>query len=755
MVQSEISQYRLQSMALFFISILCLTSLAGADTLKREQTSDNTSLIQGGGLKTEADMADDSGDASPKISEKVSDQNSDSVPVTDVEVTDTKEGSRNNQVQAGPLGEQDSKSMPYSINTVTSGSISNSQAQSSSDALKYIPTVQNTTGGSRVTDYYVIRGFTSSVWTNNTAVDGMKSYDNIEPIEDKEKIEVLSGANGLIYGITSPGGMINYITKRPTDTPLTDITVGDYGGAQAYVHGDFGGPLDENKKLDYRLNVLYVDNGEVGIEHQTNQRDLISGALDWHLNSNTQLSFDAVHFYRDLEYSQALFMVGSATSIPDAPDSSKNWGAPYSFTKDEINKFGMKLDSKLNEVFTLRSAFRYGIIEREFATYREKWVNDDYDYKLQVNYQGNYQTVTRQGNLFLDAQFATGIIQHKASLGWSGDDVEYRYPLNGTKTYTSTATYLSNLTDPDYVTNPDVIVSSGSPYRTTEKTNTQSKILVDQMTFNDFWSVLIGGNYAQIDDQNCDLSTGIQGDVYNKGKFTPSAAILYRPVSNITIYTSYVEALQKGLIAASTAANAGEIFEPYVSTQYEVGLKTRFGGIDLNVAVFSISQANAYTDPGTNISSPDGREVNKGAELTLNGKVTKNLTLGGGLTVLDAEVKKASTVSIEGKIPQGVAEQMARIYADYTLPWIPDLAITSGLSYTGKEWVDSQNTLSIPAVFTGDMGIRYQMKMKSGHNLIWRLTVNNIANTDYWTTRSGILYLGNPRTTALSAEMKL
>ncbi len=707
------------------------------------------------------------------------------VPVTEVEVKDSKEKAKEKEqakvkpklqekegsaksgyqirtVQLGLLGKMSVQDTPFSINVVSSELMKNMQAQSSSDALKYNPTVQSTTGNSLMTDYYVIRGFTSTVWSpySNTALDGMRCYAPIEPIEDKERIEVLSGSNSFLYGITSPGGMVNYVMKRPTDSSIANVTLGNYGGSQAYVTGDFGGALGQSGKVSYRLNILQTDKGNTGVKHQTNKRSLVSGAIDWHVNPNTLWSFDTSYFHRNLEYAQALFMIGSATKVPDALDGSKNWGAPYSFFNDNVVRYGTNVTSKINDTFTLRAGLRYSDIERESLTYREAWQNNTYKFKQRLDYQDT-QTLATQGNLFLDADFVTGSIQHKLTFGWTKDWAEYKYkPSGNVANKLSSIVYNSNLFDANYVVEPrnildSIAAASKEAYRTTEKTTVQSVLLSDLLTFNKSWSMLVGGNYATIDDKNWNLSTGVLTNEYNKGKLTPSVALMYKPVPTVTVYTSYIEALQKGLyVTDTTAPNYGQSLEPYLSKQIEFGVKSKLGSMDVNAAVFRIEQANQYQNGQTLVYSTDGREVHNGAEVAFSGKVSEHLTLGGGFTFLNANVEKTNTVALLDKTPQGVANKIARLYAEYTLPSMPSLTLIGGVSYTGSEWVDALNTISIPGVTLWDVGARYRTKW-NGHDVIWRLKVNNITGKNYWTTRSGILYVGNPRMVTLAVEMKL
>ncbi len=671
----------------------------------------------------------------------------------------TKDGSqavgyRTDYVSMGPLGSTSVLEVPYSITSVSADFIANTQAQSVASALQYVPTVQSQTGGSRLTDYYTIRGFSSSVWSYNTSIDGLRCYDAVVPIEDKERIEVLNGANSFLFGITSPAGMINYVAKRPTSDYLYDLTVGTYGGDQYYTHLDLGGPLDKAGKVAYRLNLVGVAPGEVGVDDEKNGRFLASGAVDWHITEDTIWSVDASYFKRHLEDNQPLFMIGKATIVPSAPDTTKNYSPDYSYGKDEIKKIGTDFVSKLSDTFTLRSSFQYTDQQRSYATFREVWQNNKGDYTIRTDYAGQNITTTTQGYVYLDSVFETGPLSHKVTLGVSDDyiDVLTPYP-NGLTSVTGKTVYPSNLLTAKPPVELAHVLSSGSPYRKTEESNFNSVLLADQIELTKQWSLMLGGNYSSVDTRTWSSSTWLENPENEKGAATPSVALMYKPTDKVTTYVSYIQALQRGDTAPATAKNAYEILSPYKSNQYELGAKSEIYGVNLNAALFRVDQPYAYTNTTTNLYADDGREVHTGVELSASGKITPDLTLFGGFTFLDPTVEKSGSSALVGKVPQGVAKEMAKLYLEYAVPYVTGFALTGGITYTGREWVDAANTLSIPSVTLGAVGARYQRKFWN-REFTFRVNVDNVTGRDYWTTRSGILYLGNPRTVAFSAEVK-
>lgn len=654
-------------------------------------------------------------------------------------------GYRQGKGQWGLLGEGEKQDTPFSLYGVSADLIANTQAANTTEALKYVPTVYANTGNSQITPYFTLRGFSASTWTFNMAVDGMRSFDIYQPLEDKERIEVLPGNTAFLYGVTSPAGMINYVLKRPTASPLAQVTVGSYD-QQLVSQLELGGALGSGEGA-YRLTVLYGDKGEANIAHQTQERSLVSGALDWRLSPDTRLSLDLSWSQRDLEYAQPLFMTTAAIGLPQAPDSHKNWGAPYTYAKDSTGRLGAQISSRLNDNLTLRALWRHTDITRDFQNNRIVFTNPALKYKWRLDAQ-HYDVTVDQYGAFLDGHFHLGATTHDMTLGVTQDDFDQG--KNNARSQTFSTVYPATLYgSPTYP--PDVQPAQGNA--TAEQTTYQTLILADRIGLGERWSLLLGGNQARVNDRS-QVTPGAGGAAtatqYDQSRFVPALALSYKPFAQLTTYATYTEGLQQGGTAPATAVNGGQVFAPFVAKQQEVGAKANWTAVEASLAWFHIEQPNQYVV--NNVYSQNGQEIHKGWELALTGRVTERLTLVGGYTVLDATVRKSSTAGVSGKTPQGVPERMGKLYAEYDLPAVPGLSLTGGVSYTGRTWWDATNTLAVPAVTVVDGGLRYQRRLY-GKEAVFRVGVSNLTGKDYWTTRSGILYLGAPRTLSLSATL--
>jgi len=306
----------------------------------------------------------------------------------------------------------------------------------------------------------------------------------------------------------------------------------------------------------------------------------------------------------------------------------------------------------------------------------------------------------------------------------------------------------SSVSSPVSYNNPNSSVGSLNSW---SNVRYNSLLAGDHIEFSDQWSALLGVNHAEIVSTSW---TPTSASGYDQMGNTPTYALMYKPVKNLTTYVSYIEAFQNGGTAPSTAANKNQMLAPYKSSQYETGVKSSIGGMDLNAALFRIDMVNQETDPADNVYKQDGREIHQGLEVTTTGKLTDRLTAIGGFTLMDAHVDKATANSLtEGKTPVNVPEQEASAYLEYALPWVPNLTLTGGANYYGKRPVDVYDTYYIPGVTIFNAGFRYEPEIY-GHPTSFNFSVSNLFDTAYWAYyRSGDgLLLGAPRTVSLSVK---
>jgi iron complex outermembrane receptor protein len=176
--------------------------------------------------------------------------------------------------------------------------------------------------------------------------------------------------------------------------------------------------------------------------------------------------------------------------------------------------------------------------------------------------------------------------------------------------------------------------------------------------------------------------------------------------------------------------------------------------MDLTAALFHIDKVNEYVDPADNRFKQDGREIHKGIELTVTGRIGNRLTLVGGLMGMEAEMRRArNNPSIEGKTPVNVPRKQARLYAEYDIPGATGLTLTGAANHMGSRPVDARNIDRFASATIYDLGLRYQKKWQQ-QLLTVNFNISNLFDKAYWSYyRSGDgLSLGAPRTFALTVK---
>lgn len=221
---------------------------------------------------------------------------------------------------------------------------------------------------------------------------------------------------------------------------------------------------------------------------------------------------------------------------------------------------------------------------------------------------------------------------------------------------------------------------------------------------------------------------------------------------------SYVEGLQQGLhVNDPLATNNGAILPPYLRKQYEIGAKATVGSTLLTFAYFDINSALQYAlDNGNNTFTyvQSGRQNSKGVEVSATGKITEGFRVLGGFMIADTRVEQnESFPATNGKVPIASIRNLAKVTAEYDLPFALGLTVIGGAYYTGGVYTDPLNTLSLPSRVTFDAGMRYATKV-NGHDLIARAYVSNLTDARYWLPlpafTSGIV--GDPRRWSLSVQ---
>ena len=662
------------------------------------------------------------------------------------------EGYRDDRVsQVGPWQGRKLQDTPYSITVFSEDLMKNLQATSADQVLRINPTLQLTrpqVENNQPT--LILRGFNFYSSYRDGVPDDQ--YGHATTIEDTERIEVFNGLSGFLYGAGNVGGLVNYVTKRSPDERLNELTAYSLGNKAWNLHGDFGGKFDPEGRFGYRLN-LARQRGETPIKGQTVERDLYSLILDAKPRNDLYLMVSAARLDYDVLGSQASWVATAATRpSANALRNDRSYGPSWTRRYYQTNRYMAHAQWDVNAFMSVRATYLKSDGTRNYAgspatntftsrtTYNQAISNI---YAPGVTDVLSYQH-DENGAVYADFKFDTGPVSHKLTTG-------YQYSDSSQDRWSQSAQRIDggpfSIDAPQYISRPDTVVSTLRGTRSKWFSTLRKNVMLgDDIMFNERWSLLAGLSY-----------TTISSDGSDKSAVTPSVSLLFRPIPNLTSYVTYMESLEPGGVAAAQyqgvdVVNSGQVFPPLVSKQVELGAKYSLGGVLLSGALFQINKSLQYydvTDPARPVFVQDGRQVHRGVEFTAIGQVTPNLSVLGGFTWLDPEVRKQTqNPRLEGKRPMLVADKMAKVRLEYAVPGVPGLSLSGGVNHTGASYADGLNTDRLPAYTVFDAGARYPVGPAS-KPVILRLNITNLTNRHYWSRNDA---LGEPRIVMLSAS---
>ncbi len=222
----------------------------------------------------------------------------------------------------GPLGSTPLLDTPYSVAVLPGDLIRNTQAANFKDVSKYLPLV----GYQEQQGPDILRPQTRGMQGGNfqnSRLDGMTMYVTVaNAMEQFQQIEVVNGVSASLYGPANPSGMFNFVSKRPVEGGLREVTAGYTSDSIATAKVDVSGKIDNGGIFSYRLNGVYgKGDGYVDGSHQ--KRALADAALDVRPWEHSVLELNWSHYTLDNKGYPGWFAYSQAIQLPDAPDPTR------------------------------------------------------------------------------------------------------------------------------------------------------------------------------------------------------------------------------------------------------------------------------------------------------------------------------------------------------------------------------------------------------------------------------------------------
>ncbi|MCH9296308.1 ferrichrome porin FhuA [Pantoea allii] len=617
---------------------------------------------------------------------------------------------------------------PQSITVVTREEMDLLGPQTLKDAFRYSADVMVDSRGSVSGFNSVnIRGF--SQVGDNIYLDGLKLQSDsftsfqVDPYM-LERAELLRGPASVLYGLSDPSGIIALVSKRPTPETLREVQF-KAGNHNLFQTGfDFGGAVDDDNKLTYRLTGVASDQDQQQTGEKA-KRYSIAPSFTWRPSDKTQFTFLS-SFLDEPETGWFGYLPKEGTVTSGAGGklpTSFNDGEPgYNKISRKQKLVGYAFDHQINDSWTIRQNLRYGTVDMDYRTIFGSQISPFDPSQLT---RGALKAKEHLSTFAVDTQaqhtFSTYAVDHTLLMG-----VDYRRTRNDVSQALGIASSL-NLVNPVYGNSAVQYFGYRDQVDHLQQTGLY---LQDQAEWN-HWVFTLGGRYdwSEVDSVNRLTNNTAAGQDDNE--FTWRGGLNYLFDNGISPYISYSESF----LPTAGSDYTGKMFQASRAKQYEAGIKYIPDNqlISATLSVFQLTKdKNLSSDPEHILYSiQNGEQRSRGIELETKAALTENVDIIGSYSYTDAEYTKDTLY--QGNRPAEIPKNMAALWGNYTFHETSLSGLTVGLGsrYIGSTEGDNANSFKVKPYTIWNAVIQYDLGRFSMPGSTIGLNVNNLFDKNY------------------------
>jgi len=617
---------------------------------------------------------------------------------------------------------------PQSITVVTREEMDLLGPQTLKDAFRYSADVMVDSRGSVSGFNSVnIRGF--SQVGDNIYLDGLKLQSDsftsfqVDPYM-LERAELLRGPASVLYGLSDPSGIIALVSKRPTPETLREVQF-KAGNHNLFQTGfDFGGAVDDDNKLTYRLTGVASDQDQQQTGEKA-KRYSIAPSFTWRPSDKTQFTFLS-SFLDEPETGWFGYLPKEGTVTSGAGGklpTSFNDGEPgYNKISRKQKLVGYAFEHQLNDSWTIRQNLRYGTVDMDYRTIFGSQISPFDPSQLT---RGALKAKEHLSTFAVDTQaqhtFSTYAVDQTLLMG-----VDYRRTRNDVWQALGIASSL-NLVNPVY---GNTAVQYFGYRDQVDHLQQTGLYLQDQAEWN-HWVFTLGGRYdwSEVDSVNRLTNNTAAGQDDNE--FTWRGGLNYLFDNGISPYISYSESF----LPTAGSDYTGKMFQASRAKQYEAGIKYIPDNqlISATLSVFQLTKdKNLSSDPEHILYSiQNGEQRSRGIELETKAALTENVDIIGSYSYTDAEYTKDTLY--QGNRPAEIPKNMAALWGNYTFHETSLSGLTVGLGsrYIGSTEGDNANSFKVKPYTIWNAVIQYDLGRFSMPGSTIGLNVNNLFDKNY------------------------
>jgi iron complex outermembrane receptor protein len=601
---------------------------------------------------------------------------------------------------------------------------------------------------------YANPGLEPSVGTYFDDVYSSRASSGFISFADVERVEVLKGPQGILYGRNTTGGIIRVVTKDPTDEfeAGVGLQAGNYDAFQAdgYLSGPFTDSVQGRFAFQYEKNDGWVKNITPGAP-RLQQRDayLVRGKLNWDVNDN--LSVKLMADWSEREGLEGLAFLPLFDGPPEQaivafggqidPKGKKYSGnTPY---KDEPHAFHLRVGGAELRVdyegsgytFSSITGYRYnrfnGLADLDGTTL--PFYNANTRRELSIDWSQEFQLVSDNSG---PLQYVAGLFYwHEVAtddFGASGLAVDGGLsPIIGAPPPGSTwfsggdgrveIESYAPYGQVTYAITPQWELLAGARYTVEEK----------KLKYNHWYVATVDLATTHVNSRNLISFGEAPPDKFKEKEFTPKIGVNWRPIDDVMLYASFSKGFKSGgFNLPDPAPPVVDKVESEKVDAYEVGWKAQFGRFRINGAYFHYKAEDLQiqvTDPSGGITSIRNAASSKtdGVELDLTAAITPELQIGVGVGWLDAKFDK---------FPDGQAFVPCSIAA--AQGWVDVAGTCDALGGLGLATVvqdQSGNELPQAPEWTGNIRVDYRLQLPGDAGTLAFNAVESYTSKFSWT----------------------
>ncbi len=645
------------------------------------------------------------------------------------------------------------KETPASLTVVPAALMKDQAMQSLADVMRMVPGTSVHQGeGNR--DQFILRGISTSA---DLYIDGVRDDAQVfRDLYNLDRVEVLKGAGGMVFGRGGAGGVVNRVSKQPQMRRVAEagLSAGTEGSLRGNI--DLGGKLGAG--LAGRVNAM-AEKGRSFRDGYRLERAAINPVLTWLPGAATALTVGAEHLQDERTADRG---VPARNGRPVDGDPATFYGnAAQSTARSVVDGAYAVLEHDFGGV-QLRNSLRLTHYDKFYQN-----VYADNANSSSVDAAGNfklaaYNNANRRSNLFNQTDLSTEAhafgMAHQLLLGLELGHQDSRsqrqtgfFGAAGTQTLISVP-----LTAPTATVT--AFRANGSDANNRAIGNVAALLLQDLVTLNPQWKLLAGLRVdrfeTRFDDQR---STTTPVDLARADKAaSPRLGLIWSPTAAVSAYASYAYSFLPSGETLSLAPNTADL-APEKAVNTEVGVRWELRPrLTLSAAVFRLDRQDVRSpdalNPGYFVKT--GQQRTEGAELGLQGDVLPGWQLFGGYAYLDGRIVRTTSAAAAGARLQLVPRHMLTLWNRFELGNLAQgLGAGLGLQHQGQVYTNLDNQVALPGWTRADAALYYRWG-DSGTQLA--LNVENLLNRRYFATADGNNNIspGAPRNARLTLTTK-